>query len=291
MLALVPVIRLLIILGAAAFAACAPESRVSSVVAGSDTCNQLPSIEVPLRRPGQRPTVSTFQILFGLSTMTSRDFPETTPKGATELIPERWTVRCAEVHAAALPLYASLEDSESSISVLSRLKTDLFASGLYRRLRHANRSDIQVDDDLDAFMRRHGFGMGGATLGDWLLPEGWIRHDRVPSRVKGRVRVLLRSPATRSLGMSIALTLDAQSLQGSELSTIRVLETEVILQRERSTHVWDFYAYDAAGRLSDAGEFHSGKGFVRGPVPHTCMGCHFDRDQGTYGPRPLSYRQ
>lgn len=116
----------------------------------------------------------------------------------------------------------------------------------------------------------------------------WERTAVAPSRVKGKARVFYRDARGLLPGctMVIAETLSTEA----DAAEAEVRETEVIQKRTDGSADWDYFAFDASGAFASRSTFFSGRGAtVEGPVPFTCMGCHYDRDGRALQNKPLSW--
>ncbi len=102
----------------------------------------------------------------------------------------------------------------------------------------------------------------------------WPRDVVLTSHVKGKTRVIYRSPESFSRGISVAQTLDTVS----DDLTAKVLETEVAIDRADNSGNTDFYSYDVNGRLATTSHFPAGEK----PVPGICLGCHHAPESGLF---------
>lgn len=261
------------------------------------SCQLADSWLVPLSY-GERPSsVASLQVLFGLTAITGERFPDRESLG-TDLVRR---VPCQLVPRNMQPFLQKLAKQADVGAVLKIMKQDFYGNGLYRHLRHVQHRNLVIDQNRAMFMRRLGLlnsayghlgSDAGSRLAHWQWPAGWQIQIKSPSQVKGVVRVLGRSPAYRVPALSVALTVQAAVYPPShdKAQQLPVIETELIVQRDRDAETWDFYAYDATGRAADEGRFLSSRGeLTEAAIPHVCMGCHLDRETGKFGPKPASY--
>jgi hypothetical protein len=118
----------------------------------------------------------------------------------------------------------------------------------------------------------------------------WTRSVVAPSQVKGKARAFYRAPENvpRTDGCRFVIAETLTTIDDSTDATVR--ETEVIQARDDGSGDYDFFAFDAAGAMVTTSTFANASGHsVEGPVPFTCMGCHYDRTQRTFQTRPLSF--
>ena len=263
----------------------------------SSSCRVDETWDVPLNYQHANSPVATLQALFGLTAITGDSMAEIL-KSKNAI---KYSIPCDKVPQSAKPLVREASQQSHVGKVLGLMKPQLFASGLYRQLRHKHHQEIIIDDKRSSFMRRYGLiaekykhldaGLGG-YFGHWHWPEEYQVQVLSPSLVKGKVRILVRSDRSPFPSFSIALTLDSASYpeQSAEAETLPVLETELIVQRDRDRQNWDFYAYGADGRAADRTSFQSSRGAsVQAAVPHVCMGCHLDSKAKRFGRDPHSF--
>jgi hypothetical protein len=97
--------------------------------------------------------------------------------------------------------------------------------------------------------------------------ETWPFEIVAKSDVKQKTRRIFRRPTGEIPRISVSQTLATDTGDAAAA----VLETEVAVERESGID-WDFYAYNAAGALSDYSTFPAGER----PSPRICIGCHYD---------------
>jgi|GEM_PF-1287235 len=132
---------------------------------------------------------------------------------------------------------------------------------------------------LEARSRQHRAYSPPATLAEFKAATGfeqWPVEVVTRSRIKDFTRAVYHSPAGAPYTVSIAVTHDSQS---GDLTTA-VRETEFLLRREDGSKNWDFYVYDATGKL--ATQSHFGRNLM--PAPSICMNCHYDSADRAFVP-------
>ena len=107
--------------------------------------------------------------------------------------------------------------------------------------------------------------------------EKWPVRIFQRSRVKGLTRAIYQSP--KDLGYELSVAVTHNSTDGDLSKDVR--ETELILRRNDGSKNWDFYVYEASGKLVP--ESH----LVRPDAlasPSVCMNCHFSSDDRAFVP-------
>ena len=169
------------------------------------------------------------------------------------------------INTKGLPESASEELRESFISGsnffdMARLR-QWWNTWAYPSRERRSQSKI-ITNDLEAFKKNTGF-------------KSWPSEVIAPSAVKNKTRVIYRSPATFTPGISVAETYD--NMTGDLTSS--VLETEIAIDRMDGSENADFYAYNHSGQLSTTSHFPAGER----AVPGFCLGCHHAPARGTFG--------
>lgn len=106
--------------------------------------------------------------------------------------------------------------------------------------------------------------------------ENWPVEVVERSRLKDLTRAVYHSPANAPFGLAIAVTHESQT---GDLNTA-VRETEFLLRREDGSKNWDFYVYDATGKLIPQSQF----GRSHQPSPGICMNCHYSSADRAFVP-------
>ncbi len=114
--------------------------------------------------------------------------------------------------------------------------------------------DERLPDELAAFAARYPY-------------TSWEARRVERSAVKGLPRVLYANAE-----VSVAETLDAGSVR----------ETEVAVARRDGSGNFDFYVYDARGKIAVESTFPIGPR----PAPTMCAACHFDPESGKFTRSP-----
>lgn len=191
-------------------------------------------------------------------------------------------VPCAAVAEDVQPFFAEAARAETHGGAVTALRKALLApcSGgvscyeKYRATRHAGCIVPRTVAELRAM------------TGDYRT--SWTRSVVAPSQVKGKARVFYRAPQAPADGCRMVIAETLTTVDDAEGATVR--ETEVIDARTDGSSDWDFFAFDAEGHFVSTSTFANSRGnSVEGPVPFTCMGCHYDRAQRALQTRPLSF--
>jgi len=181
---------------------------------------------------------------------------------------EMLRVNCEAVSDEAQSVFAELSEMSSYLEVYSRLKQFL-KTGAYLRAQKIRHPDFFLGTQLSVLEKELDF-------------KSWQNRIVALSKVKGKKRVLYHSPNGMP-EMSIAQTVENEGV---------IRETEVILKREDNSGHYDFYAYDKDGKPTNESIFFNAQNKnVVGPVPHTCMSCHYDGRTRTFQADPASFHQ
>lgn len=176
------------------------------------------------------------------------------------------TFDCSTVFPEAHSTFKSLSKETSYLSVFSRLRNFL-KYGAYHRAQAINHNGFSLPKSVK-------------QLEEQLQFKSWPSETVAWSQVKGKRRILYRSPSGFP-SMSIAQTEE-------EDDSIR--ETEIILKREDLSGNYDFYAYGSDGLPTFRSPFMSGsQKETIGPVPYTCMTCHYDGRRRVFQTLPSSF--
>ncbi|MBY0370318.1 hypothetical protein K2X33_06495 [bacterium] len=139
---------------------------------------------------------------------------------------------------------------------------------------------IEIPDDFETLRQKLGLDLKAfAPTGmKWeRSPDQKWMGRTVQSIVKAGPRRIYRSRPDEMGGLKISI------------ATVNGQEVEIAVQRTNSED-WDFFVYGADGKRQGYSTFHTSKGNpVEGPAPLTCLACHYNRDQGNFERRPLSY--
>lgn len=103
--------------------------------------------------------------------------------------------------------------------------------------------------------------------------KSWPREVIQKSRVKSKTRVIYRSPVGYHV-ISVSETRDSET---GDLDS-KVIETEVVIERSDHSGNFDFFSYDATGRLSPIAWFPSGEK----TLPGICLSCHHSPTSGKF---------
>lgn len=128
-------------------------------------------------------------------------------------------------------------------------------------LRETQLQNRVVASNLDEFKKNTGF-------------QAWPYEVVAPSQIKGKTRVIYRSPESFARGLSVAQTLDTVD---HDLSA-RIIETEVAIDRADNSGNVDFYSYNEEGLLSTTSLFPVG----HRQVPTFCLSCHHSASRGAF---------
>jgi hypothetical protein len=262
----------------------------------SEICDQLVyAIVAPLPSAGAAPGkfMSQSQLLLILSAFIQDEASLPLRVDEVDGVGRIW-IRCSAVVPAARGVFESLVEKPHGLEVLQAAKSDLLDSGLYNQLRTYQRRVIEIPETAVELAAQI-FGGRARSLnlqrfGDWQKLAGSDAFElKIPSRVKARTRALYRGD-----GFSLALSLEPQFVHGREQEAqARVIETEVIVRRPvaemNGNHNHDFFVYDAKGELAKCSSFFSGKAIVIGSAPQTCMSCHFNAENRSFGLDPDSF--
>ncbi len=175
-------------------------------------------------------------------------------------------IPCNDVTSDAKPLFEEMSQSETYLAAYSLMKNFL-KTGAYQKAQYMRHSKFLLPPTL-------------SRLEEQLHFKSWESETVEWSQVKGKTRILYRSPKEYPK-MSIAQTVE-------EGGNIR--ETEIILKREDGSGNYDFYAYDREGRPALRSHFFNASSKeTSGPVPHTCMSCHYDGHTRFFQTSPASF--
>lgn len=188
-------------------------------------------------------------------------------KSPIKISAEEIEIPCSALLQEVQKDFRNWTEAKSYSEVFSGIKK-LLGTGAYFRAQTLNHPSVLLSPRLGDLETR-------------LKYKTWKKSVIEMSAAKGTKRVLYQSPPGIP-EMSIAETYEPNSLDPRE--------TEFIIKRENTSGHYDFYAYDTLGKPALSSSFHNSRGKTTvGPVPQTCVACHYDGSSRQFQKEPSSF--